>query len=402
MTVRQSVLLATIIAMGPAPHPLDAQAPEPCDRAGLYAIGVPAGGDTLRGQIDLGCRDGRHWGRFLVVLRDTFVTVLAEDGRAGDTLRFISFGGAQGAELRFVGDSLTGALMTGARSLPFGGLRRSSGAPAWLDAHAPLRPWPGLAAPPDSGQSYPVPLGPDSLVFTRHGNSLAWQRIMLAVRRGDTWEARPLVPALDPRESQRGPTVAPDGALWFAATRPDSVGAVAPRLALWTAPRGGAAWETPARAGLAAAESGSGDQQPSVTRDGWVYFTSHRPGGLGDRDVWRFRPTEGAGGAEALPAPVNGAGDEHGVWVSPDHRMMIVSSSGQRAGRVGGDDLYLVVRTADGWGEPRVLPVPVNSFGNDYGAMLDRDGRTLWFTSDRFGIAELFQVDLRAMGIALP
>ncbi|MEZ4587180.1 MAG: hypothetical protein R2909_12325 [Gemmatimonadales bacterium] len=42
--------------------------------------------------------------------------------------------------------------------------------------------------------------------------------------------------------------------------------------------------------------------------------------------------------------------------------------------------------------------MPINSFGNEYGASLSADRRTLWFTSDRFGIARAFAWTSRPTG----
>ena len=131
-----------------------------------------------------------------------------------------------------------------------------------------------------------------------------------------------------------------------------------------------------------------------------TYFTSDRPGGLGGRDVYRLAP--GGTAPEAAGAPVSTSGDEHGVWASAEGDLLIVARGGGPGASAGGDDLYWLVRQGAGWSEPRMLPVPVNSFGNEYGAFLSRDRRTLWFTSDRFGIARLYRVDLADHGVALP
>lgn len=76
---------------------------------------------------------------------------------------------------------------------------------------------------------------------------------------------------------------------------------------------------------------------------------------------------------------------------------MILVSAGSRPDAAGGDDLYLLRREGEGWSPP--LPLPVNSFANEYGPWVTRDGRTLYFTSDRYGTADLFRVEMESLGI---
>jgi len=120
---------------------------------------------------------------------------------------------------------------------------------------------------------------------------------------------------------------------------------------------------------------------PSVVADGSLYFSSDRPGGQGEGDVWRAQRLADGSFDEPvnLGPPVNSALREGDTYVAPDESWLVVTS--RRPGGVGGGDLYVSFRQGDGsWGEPRLLPPPINSDLLDYCPMGTPDGRYLFFS----------------------
>lgn len=200
--------------------------------------------------------------------------------------------------------------------------------------------------------------------------------------------------------SDRSPDVLPDGSgLVFASDRPARGGEAAEEsdgYRLWFAPRRDSGeWGAPTPVRF---EGGweHDARQPSVTAEGQLYFSSDAPGGHGEGDIYVADPV--APGRWSAPRnlgePVNGPGDEHGAFVAPDGSYMILASAGERPGRSGGDDLYLSRRDGSGWSQPAALDLPVNTFANEYGAWVSpRDGH-LYFSSDRYGHADVFRVDV--------
>lgn len=391
-------MIALALVMCPAA--VSAQATT-CPLAGRYDLAIAAGPQTVAGRLEMTCLDARHWGRLSVAAGD-LVGAMYETGSRGDTVEFRMGGGFSGFELVTVGDSVAGGILGGARQFSYTGVRTSRASQPTLIAHAAVRPWDGVAAPEDSGQSYPVRVDAETIVFTRHGRGLAQQRLLVASRQGTGWTVRPLTVPADPDASERGPSALPGGrGLVFASTRRmDGDTAQSRPFRLWTIERQRGEWGPPRPFAAAAALAGDGAQQPAVTAAGAVVFSSERPGGLGHRDIYRLDP--GTDAPVPMGVPVSSAGDEHGAWISPEGDLLIVSGGGGRPASHGGDDLYWSVRSASGWSEPELLPVPINSFGNEYGASLSPNRRTLWFTSDRFGIARLFRIDLASYGVRLP
>lgn len=113
-----------------------------------------------------------------------------------------------------------------------------------------------------------------------------------------------------------------------------------------------------------------------------LWFSRNRPGGPGGYDIWIARMTaDGWSNAEA--APFNSPMRDFDPAFSPDGRFVYFCSD--RPGGIGGDDLYRVAVTAEGFGEAEHLGTQVNSAGNEFAPMLSPDGHRLLFSSDRPG-----------------
>jgi hypothetical protein len=340
------------------------------------------------------CIDGdRTWGRLLVVVgADTITGAVALSRANGDTASFASGGGIVGLQFVAPGaDSASGTLsLANGAAFAFRARRDSTGPDAALAAHASLIPERGGVVSTDSGESYPVPGVRGELVFTRHGASLARQRIVTAPPDGG---ARPLMDA-PAGVSDRSPSLSPDGTLLlFASTRvPGDPAAVRDTMTLWFMRANGGGWSAPTPVSWAPDDMPASPQQPVLTADGTLYFVDQRPGGLGGRDVYRARWRDGVvAEVTRVPAPISTPADEAGIHVSADGRTMIVART-RGPGHQGGDDLYVHTFVNGAWTAPVNPGLPVNTFANEYGPWLDVSGGRLWFTSDRFGSADIFSV----------
>ncbi len=122
---------------------------------------------------------------------------------------------------------------------------------------------------------------------------------------------------------------------------------------------------------------------PDVSADGlMLFFTSSRPGGYGDRDLWvSTRPTL----SDSWGTPVNLGSTVNTSWydgdpeVSADGLMLFFTSS--RPGGYGDYDIWVTRRATidDDWGTPVNLGRIVNSLFGDASPSLSADGRTLFF-----------------------
>lgn len=80
-------------------------------------------------------------------------------------------------------------------------------------------------------------------------------------------------------------------------------------------------------------------------------------------------------------AGINTPSDELGPCLSRDGRELYFYSN--RPGGLGGSDLYVATRTGDGWGEVQNLGPTISSSAHEYEPALSPDGRTLFFSSNR-------------------
>ncbi|MBP7053242.1 MAG: PD40 domain-containing protein [Phycisphaerae bacterium] len=135
--------------------------------------------------------------------------------------------------------------------------------------------------------------------------------------------------------------------------------------------------------------SAAGDRGASIAVDGLeLYFFSNRPGGYGNADIYvtrRATRTSPWGPATNLGQKVNGSFGDTWPMVSPDGLELYFSSD--RPGNLGDGDLYVSNRatTQDSWGDPVNLGQAVNGPFPEMIPRLSPDGLLLFFESPRPG-----------------
>ncbi len=150
------------------------------------------------------------------------------------------------------------------------------------------------------------------------------------------------------------------------------------------------------------ASTGHSEIRLTVSRDGRtaLWFSRDRPGGPGGYDIWMSRRGR-SGWSAATPVLFNSPGRDFDPAFSRDGRFVYFCSD--RPGGLGRDDLYRVTVTATGFGRPENLGPKVNSAANEYAPMLSPDGRLLLFSSDRSGGAgrhDLYTARAKGRGFA--
>lgn len=101
-----------------------------------------------------------------------------------------------------------------------------------------------------------------------------------------------------------------------------------------------AQWHTPENLG-AIVNSSADDRRPSISSDGnTLYFSSKRPGGQGDFDIW------------------------------------------------------VTTKVGDTWAQPTNLGPPINTEFTDFLPCISPDGNTLYFISNRLGLWEIPNIDI--------
>jgi Tol biopolymer transport system component len=209
-------------------------------------------------------------------------------------------------------------------------------------------------------------------------------------RRDGRWQEPEIAP-FSGEHDDLGPAVSSDGMrLFFASDRPlpGAKSAAHRDLNIWVVERRGAGWSGPRPLGPTV-NTDAEDLSPSVAADGTLYFASTRPGGRGGLDLWRAR----ADGRDFGPAEnlgdVNSPGPDGAPAIAPDQSVLVFASSGRpdtlrgRGHLYPRSDLYVSARTGSGFGPPRHLPPPVNTEASESNPSFSPDGRTFYFSSDR-------------------
>ena len=216
---------------------------------------------------------------------------------------------------------------------------------------------------PLTGDLYFVRSRPDFSgwrIMTSHCGPSGWTVPVDAPFAGDGVEA-------DPGFAEGG------RALWFISTR-STDGVHRPDLDIWTVRRGAnGAWGTPERLPEPVNSAGS-EWFPRWGPDGWLYFGSSRPGGVGRNDIWRARRDgQGRWTVENGGPALNSAGDEYEPLLSPDGRRMLIATG----------EGYYESRYRNGRWMPRVRLGPeINANGSEIGALFSPSGRSFLFARD--------------------
>jgi hypothetical protein len=212
--------------------------------------------------------------------------------------------------------------------------------------------------------------------------------ICTSVLEKGAWSTPTIAPFSGPYKDL-SPCITPDGSrFYFVSTRPID-DKPKPDADIWYMDKAGPGWGTPVNAGKVI-NSDLYEQSISVASSGTIYFSSTR-----DRrslDIYRSRFVNGNYEApenvgEAINSPDF---NEQDVFVAPDESYMLFSCVGRPDAIVATEgaayprsDLYISVSKEGKWSAAVNLGPLVNSTADEAYPFVSRDGKTLYFTSER-------------------
>ncbi len=123
---------------------------------------------------------------------------------------------------------------------------------------------------------------------------------------------------------------------------------------------------------------------PTLSRDGqYLYFASDRPGGQGGMDLYYVKKMGDKWSDPVNLGPeINSKEQEVFPYLHPSGKLFFSSN---RAGTIGGLDIYAVDFTPEKKGKVERLPAPINSGRDDLGLILSASGEVGFMSSDRPG-----------------
>lgn len=192
---------------------------------------------------------------------------------------------------------------------------------------------------------------------------------------------KPLGPPINTRQNEGAQSLSANGSMMYftACNRPDGMG----RCDIYRSYRQNPGWTSPEDIGPLI-DSKYWEAQPSISADGkTLYFVSNRPGGFGKMDIWY---SQFKNGHWQLPVNagdrVNTEGNEMSPFIHNDNQTFYFSSDGHPG--FGGFDLFISRRQQDNsWSEPKNLGYPINTYGDEIGMIVNTEGNTAYFSSDR-------------------
>jgi Tol biopolymer transport system component len=229
-----------------------------------------------------------------------------------------------------------------------------------------------------AGDEYGPTLSPDGseLCYTTRVVRERQESIVCVRRNDNKWDA-PKALSFSGKGFDKEPYFSPDGRrLYFASQRAVPGSSARPNFDLWVATRTGSGWSDPVHLGSAVNTDGY-ENYPAVAANGNLYFA--RRNADTQNDLYISRPTTGAyRSVERLPNGVNTPHTDADPYVAPDESYIIFSSD--RPGGAGEGDLYITRRNGSAWSAPRALGPKVNSADYEYTPFVSPDGQWLYFS----------------------
>jgi outer membrane protein OmpA-like peptidoglycan-associated protein/tetratricopeptide (TPR) repeat protein len=172
--------------------------------------------------------------------------------------------------------------------------------------------------------------------------------------------------------------------VFTACNRSDGLG----RCDLYASEKEGDKWKTPYNLG-SPVNSKFRETQPSLTPDGrTLYFSSDRPGGKGQHDIWVTSLGEDGKWTEPknLGDTINTDGIEMSPFIHQDNQSLYYSSDGLPG--LGGYDLFVSKKDSNGrWQKPVNMGYPINTNRDEIGLIVNSKGDKAYYASDMSGNA---------------
>ena len=199
------------------------------------------------------------------------------------------------------------------------------------------------------------------------------------------WDVEPMK-GVNTSDNEGAQTLSADSKIMFfaACNRPDGFGSCDIYFSRFIDGR----WSEPKNAGQPL-NTNAWESQPSFSSDNrYLYFSSNRPGGKGEKDIWRieFKGFSSAGepmwGKPENLEALNTAGNEISPFIHANNQNFYFASDTQIG--MGGFDLFSAIIDEDGnIHDLKNMGYPINTYKDDMGLTINSIGDVAYFSSAR-------------------
>lgn len=203
--------------------------------------------------------------------------------------------------------------------------------------------------------------------------------LMVATFNGETWSPPvSLSPDINTAENEGTASLSADGRMivFTACQGRKGFGS----CDLYMSRKTGTSWSAPDNLG-ATINSRFYESQPALSADGRrLYFVSDRPGGRGQRDIWRADLDAGGNWTEPVNVgePVNTPRNEASPFIHPNGQSLFFASDGHVG--MGGYDLFVSDFGASGWSAPTNLGYPINTAEDQASLFVSANGSRAYYS----------------------
>jgi hypothetical protein len=130
--------------------------------------------------------------------------------------------------------------------------------------------------------------------------------------------------------------------------------------------------------------------QPSISKDGkYIFFASDMPGGMGGSDLYYCESTGLDWSAPVNLGPkVNSTSTENYPNMHPSGKLYFTSN---RPGGIGNLDIYFTSLSNGTWEDPVLIPEPINSTSDDFAFVAEPSLQKGYFASNRRSEDDIYQ-----------
>jgi len=232
----------------------------------------------------------------------------------------------------------------------------------------------------------------DEMLFTTLSPS-GDENIMLSKKIDGKWQKAESISALINSEENEGTcSISADGRtlIFTGCNKKNSLGS----CDLYISRKQGKDWSIPENLGTSI-NSRFWEAQPSLSNDGKkLYFTSDRPGGLGNKDIW-VSEIDSLGQWQTptnLGKNINTVGNDISPFLHPNRKVLFFASDG-RVG-MGKYDIYLSKVQGDVHSMAENLGYPINTHEDQVGLVISSDGQKGYYSVNHNNQSKIYEFNI--------